>query len=162
MTISIVIFATLSAILFMINLRNGKHWDGLTNSIKQLLTALPIILLAILLAGFIEMLIPDQLIKQLLSPEAGLTGVFIGTFGGMLMALGPYAAYPIIASIYHAGAGLGTTISLLAGWTFLGLGKVPFESSFLGLRFTVLRMLLCLPLCLLAGIIAHIIDRLFL
>lgn len=160
MTLSIVIFSILAAILFIINLMNGKHRDGLKAGFKQFITALPVILLAMLLAGILETLIPEELIKRWLAQEAGFTGIFIGTLGGMLMAFGPYASYPIIAVIFHAGAGLGTTIALMAGWSFLNLTKLPFESSFLGYKFSLLRMGLGLPLCILAGIIAHLIDLL--
>ena len=160
MTLSIIIFSALAIVLFLINLKNGKHLDGIKAGFRQLLTALPVILLAMLLAGILETLIPEEFIKRWLAQEAGLTGIFIGTLGGMLMAFGPYASYPIIAIIFHAGAGLGTTIALMAGWSFLNLTKLPFESGFLGYKFSLLRMGLGLPLCIIAGLIAHLIDLL--
>lgn len=161
MTIPTIVFFILAAILFLNNLKNGRHWEGLRYGVKQITAALPVILLAMLLAGLLEVLIPEEFIRLWLAQEAGLTGIMLGTFGGMLMAFGPYASYPIIATIYHAGAGLGTTIALLVGWTYLGLSKVPFESSFLGLRFTLLRMAMGLIFTILAGVIAHLIELLF-
>jgi len=157
-TLTIIIFSILAAVLFLINLRNGKHWDGIKSGFKQLVSALPIILLAMLLAGILETLIPEEFIKRWLSQEAGLTGIFLGTLGGLLMAFGPYASYPIIAIIYHSGAGLGTTIAMMAGWSFLNLVKLPFEGGFLGYKFSLLRIGLGLPLCVLAGLIAHLIE----
>ncbi len=161
MAMPTIVFLILAVILFLINLRSGKHWEGLRSAVKQFIVVLPVILLAMLLAGLLEILIPEEFIKRWLSQEAGLTGIILGTFGGMLMAFGPYASYPIIATIYHAGAGLGTTIALLAGWTYLSLSRIPFESSFLGLRFTFLRMTLGLIFTILAGVIAHLIELLF-
>lgn len=160
MILSIIIFSILAVALFIINYKSGKHRDGLKAGFRQLITALPVILLAMLLAGILETLIPEEFIKRWLAQEAGFTGIFIGTLGGMLMAFGPYASYPIIAIIFHAGAGLGTTIALMAGWSFLNLTKLPFESGFLGYKFSLLRMGLGLPLCILAGLIAHLIDLL--
>ncbi len=161
MTIPTIVFLILAVILFMINLRSGRHWAGLKSSFRQLTLALPVILLAMLLAGLLEVIIPEEFIRRWLAQEAGFTGIMLGTFGGMLMAFGPYASYPIIATIYHAGAGLGTTVALLVGWTYLGLSKIPFESSFLGIRFTALRMALGFLFCILAGLIAHAVDLLF-
>jgi len=161
MAMPTMVFLILAVILFLINLRSGRHWEGLRNAVKQFIAVLPVILLAMLLARLLEILIPEEFIKRWLSQEAGFTGIILGTFGGMLMAFGPYASYPIIATIYHAGAGLGTTIALLAGWTYLGLSRIPFESSFLGLRFTFLRMTLGLIFTILAGVIAHLIELLF-
>ncbi len=87
----------------------------------QLAIALPVILPVLVLAGLLEVMIPEEFIKSWLAQEAGFTGIILGVFGGMIMAFGPYASYPIIATIYNSGAGLGTTVSLIAGWTFLGL-----------------------------------------
>ncbi len=161
MTTSLLIFAILALILFTANIRNGKHWNGIRAGLWQLAIALPVILLALVLAGLLEVMIPEEFIKSWLAQEAGFTGIILGVFGGMIMAFGPYASYPIIATIYNSGAGLGTTVSLIAGWTFLGLSKVPFESGFLGLRFSLLRLALAFPLCLFAGAIAHLIELLF-
>ena len=152
------IFMFLAGLLFVANKRNERHWDGLKSGLRQLVISLPVILLALLLAGMIEVLIPEEFVKRFLAQEAGFTGIMLGTLGGMLMAFGPYASYPIIASIYGWGAGLGTTVALIAGWTLLGLSRVPFETGFLGFRFSLLRMGLHLPLCILAGLIAHFID----
>ncbi len=161
MTLSIFTFSVLAIVLFIINLKNGNHLEGIKIGLRHFLTALPVILLAMMLAGIIETLIPEEFIKRWLAQESGVTGIFIGTLGGMLMAFGPYASYPIIAIIFHSGAGLGTTIALMAGWSFLNLTKLPFESGFLGYKFSLLRMGLGLPLCILAGLIAHFIDILF-
>jgi len=90
-----------------------------------------------------------------------LKGVFLGTLGGMLLAMGPYASFPIIASIYGAGAGLGTTISLVSGWTLLSLSKTPYEVGFLGARFSLLRMGISVPFCVAAGTAAHVMESLF-
>lgn len=161
MTIPTLVFLALALILFIINSRSGKQWDGIRAGVKQLITALPVILLALLLAGLLEVLIPEEFIKRWLSQEAGFTGILLGTFGGMLMAFGPYAAYPIIATIYYAGAGMGTTVALIAGWTYLTIVRVPFETGFLGLKFSLLRIALHFPFCLAAGAIAHLVELTF-
>ncbi len=161
MTVPTVVFAILAAALFLLNLRSGRHWEGFRSGLRQLAAALPVILLALLLAGLLEVLIPEEFIGAWLAREAGFMGILFGTVGGMLMAFGPYASYPIIATIYNSGAGLGTTIALIAGWTMLGLSRIPFESGFLGFRFSLLRMGLALPLCICAGLVAHLIETLF-
>ncbi len=157
-----VIFFIIAALLFLLNMKHGRHKEGVKSGLRQLLVALPVILLALLLSGLLEALIPEEFVKRWLAREAGFTGVFLGTFGGMIMAFGPYASYPIIATIYGSGAGLGTTISMLSGWTMLGLSRIPFESGFLGLKFSLLRMALHLIFCIAVGTVAHFIDLLFL
>jgi len=157
-----VIFFIIAGLLFLLNIKHGRHKEGVKSGLRQMLVALPVILLALLLSGLLEVLIPEEFIKRWLAQEAGITGVFLGTFGGMMMAFGPYASYPIIATIYGSGAGLGTTISMLSGWTMLGLSRIPFESGFLGVKFSLLRMVLHAVFCVAAGTVAHLFDLLFL
>ncbi len=152
------IFFSIAVVLFILNIKQSRHLEGLKAGLRQLLVALPVIVLALLLSGLLEVLIPEEFIKRWLAQEAGVTGVFLGTFGGMIMAFGPYASYPIIATIYASGAGLGTTIAMLSGWTMLSLSRIPFEGGFLGLRFSLLRMGFHLVFCIAAGMIAHFLG----
>ncbi len=162
MILTTALFITLALILFVLNIKSGKHWAGLRVGLQRLLVVLPAIVIALALAGLLEVMLPEEFIKRWLAEEAGVTGVLLGTMGGMLMAVGPYASYPIIATIYSSGAGLGTTIALLSGWTFLSLSRVPFESGFLGVRFSLYRIALHIPVCIIAGLIAHAIEVIFL
>lgn len=106
----------------------------------------------------IEVLIPAEFVQQWLSKEAGPKGIILGTFGGMILAMGPYAAFPIIASIMASGAGLGTVVSLITGWALLGLSKAPFEAAFFGAKFFTYKMVFSIPFCIIAGFLAHLIE----
>lgn len=160
MLLSIIIFSLAALGLTLVNARNGRHLEGFRAGLRQLALTLPVIAPAFILAGMLEAIIPDTLIRDWLAAEAGFKGIFMGTFMGMFLAMGPYASFPVIASIYNAGAGLGTTISLITGWSLLGLSRFPFESGFLGLRFTLARMALGLPLCFAAGLAAYMLELL--
>ena len=158
MLLTTIIFSLLALVLLFINARKNKHRAGLKAAGKQLTRVLPLVLVAFLLAGMIETLIPEAFVRQWLATEAGFKGIFLGTVGGTLLAMGPYASFPIIASIYTAGAGLGTTVSLVTAWCLLGLSRFPYEAGILGIRFAMLRMSISLPVCIAAGAIAHIIE----
>ncbi len=158
MTSSILIFLGLGLLFVILNARSGRHGRGLNDSRTMLWGVLPVIVVAFVLAGMVEALIPEQFVRQWLAREAGMRGVLFGTVGGSLLAMGPYASFPIIASIWSAGAGWGTVISLITAWALFGLNKMPFEIGFFGLRFTLIRVGLCLPLCMGAGALAHLLD----
>lgn len=154
-----IILSLVALILIVLNYRKtGNHLVGLKMGMKMLLQTLPLILGAFILAGMIEVLIPGEFVRNWLSKEAGLKGIVLGTFGGMILAMGPYAAFPIVASIYTSGAGLGTLVSILTGWCLLGLNKAPFETAFYGLKFYLHKLALSLPFCFVAGLIAHILE----
>lgn len=76
----------------------------------------------------------------------------------MVLAMGPYAAFPIIASIMASGAGLGTVVALITGWRLLGLSKAPFELTFFGGKLFFYKMLLSIPFCFGAGLVAHVLE----
>jgi len=156
-----VIICAAAITLMIVNWKkSGKHLEGLKKGMKQFLFTLPLILSAFILAGIIEVLIPVEFVQNWLSAEAGLKGILLGTFGGMLLAMGPYAAFPIIASILASGAGLGTVVALITGWCLLGLNKAPFETAFYGVRFFTYKLLIGIPFCIASGLLAHLAEKL--
>lgn len=159
MTQTTIILSIIAIILTVINSKNnGRQYEGLKLGLKQFIKTMPIILGAFILAGIIEVLIPREFVQNWLSKEAGLKGILLGTFGGMLLAMGPYAFYPIVASLMVSGAGLGTIISIITSWTLLGLSKAPFEIGFFGVDFTIKKIIFSIPFSLLAGFIAYILE----
>lgn len=154
------IILSIAAILLMfVNTRqNGKQYEGLKRGIKQMVQTAPLILGAFILAGIIEVIIPEEFVKSWLSTEAGFKGIFLGTFAGMILAMGPYAAFPIAASILVSGAGLGTVVALITGWCLLSLMKMPFETAFFGVKFFISKLLFSLPFAIISGLIAHLLE----
>ena len=83
--------------------------------------------------------------------EAGF-GNAIGSLVGGLIPSGPYVAYPIIVSMYKAGASLATVISFVTGWMLWSTSRLPFELALFGPRFSALRMALYLVFPPLVGL----------
>jgi uncharacterized membrane protein YraQ (UPF0718 family) len=73
----------------------------------------------------------------------------------MLLPGGPYVIFPLISSLYEAGAGIGPTLAVVTSWATIALLSVSFELPFLGWRFSGLRLLLGFPIPLLVGIAGH-------
>lgn len=95
-----VVLSIIAFLLIFLNYKKtGKQIEGLKVGLKQMINTIPLILGAFILAGMIEVLIPVEFVQNWLSKEAGLKGIVMGTFGGMILAMGPYASFPIIASI---------------------------------------------------------------
>ncbi len=154
-----IILSIIAVLLIAVNSRKtGKQYEGLKIGLKQFLQTAPVMIGAFLLAGIIEVLIPREFVQDWLSKEAGLKGIVLGTFGGMLLAMGPYAFFPIVSSIMASGAGLGTIISIITGWILLGLSKFPYETGFFGIKFTVKKLIFSMPFCFIAGLIAYILE----
>jgi uncharacterized membrane protein YraQ (UPF0718 family) len=103
---------------------------------------IPLLMLAFLLAGLIQVALPPDVVRSWLGQESGWRGIVIGTFAGAAIMGGPYAAFPIIAGIYEAGAGIGTAVAMVAGWAMLGVGQIVMGLAFIGVRFTIARLAL--------------------
>lgn len=162
MALTTIILSIVALLLIYANIKiTGRQYEGLKGGMKQMVHMLPIILAAFILSGMIEVVIPEEFVKEWLSKEAGLRGILLGSFGGMLLAMGPYAFFPIAASILTSGAGLGTIISIITGWCLLSLSKMPFETAFFGMRFFIRKTILSIPFSLAAGLIAHVLEVIF-
>ena len=134
---------------------DGSHVRGFKIAGNTFINIAPLLFIAFILAGFMQVVIPPELIKNWLGEEAGLKGVFIGSIGGALIPGGPYIAFPIIATIYKAGAGLGTAVACVTGWALWGVITTMFELAIIGHRFTLLRLGLVLIFPPIAGILAN-------
>jgi uncharacterized membrane protein YraQ (UPF0718 family) len=120
--------------------RDGSHIRGLKSGGRLFVGLIPLLLLAFLIAGLIQVAIPQELIRSWLSKEAGWRGIIVGTVAGALIPGGPYMSFPIIAAIVQAGASIGTAVALITGWAVLGVGALPFESALMGPRFMAVRL----------------------
>ncbi len=101
---------------------------------------LPVLLLAFIIVGFVNALAPQSLVRAWIGPDSGLQGVLIGTLAGMLLPGGPYVVFPLIATLYQSGAGLGPTLAMITSWATIALLTVSFELPFMGWRFSLIRL----------------------
>ena len=130
-------------------LKGVKHGFGFLYKI------IPILLMAFVIVGMIQVLIPKEVILKWVGEGAGLKGIFLGTAAGVLTPGGPFVCFPIAASIYQSGAGVGTIVAYVAAWGLLSLTRFPFEVTFLGVKFVLIRVAATVILPPVAGIIAQ-------
>lgn len=133
---------------------DGSHLRGITLGWQTLKRTLPLLALAFIIVGYVEVLSPQELVEALIGPETGWRGVLIAEVVGMLLPGGPYVVFPLIAALYSAGAGLGQTVTLITSWATLALISVTFELPFMGWRFSAIRWGLGLSIPVMAGLLA--------
>jgi uncharacterized membrane protein YraQ (UPF0718 family) len=101
---------------------------------------LPLLVVAFVIVGYVNALEPQSFVRTWIGPESGLKGILIGTAAGMLLPGGPYVVFPLIATLFGSGAGMGPTLAMITSWAALALLSVSFELPFLGWRFTLIRL----------------------
>jgi hypothetical protein len=109
------------------------------------------------LGGVMEILTHDLtlfggILPRSLGPNSGLKGLLIGTAFGAILPGGPFTAYPVASALLTVGADFGATIAMVVSWTLIGYGRaVAWELPIMGTDFTVWRIVISLPLPVLAG-----------
>ncbi len=134
---------------------DGSHRRGVVEGWRTLRRTLPLLIAAFLIIGYVDVLAPQRLIQAWIGPESGWTGLLLSEVAGILLPGGPYVVFPLIATLYGAGAGLGPAVTLVTAWAMVGLLRLSFEIPFMGWRFTAVRWGMGLVVPLLAGALAQ-------
>jgi len=152
------LMGAIALVLFIIAYRrgDGAHIAGLKIAGRILLQITPLLIFAIAVAGLIQVLIPTELVSEWVGTESGLQGVLIGTIVGGFMPGGPFVSLPIAAALLMAGAGIGTMVAFLTGWSLLAVSRLPLEVGLMGWRFTAIRLSVTFFLPVVAGLLANL------
>ena len=106
----------------------------------MLLEILPLLVCAFVVAGMAQVLLPKEMLSRWVGAESGWRGLFLGTVAGGLTPGGPYVSLPIVGALLKAGAGTGTMVAFLTGWSLWAVARLPMEVGILGWKFTLVRV----------------------
>jgi uncharacterized membrane protein YraQ (UPF0718 family) len=139
------------------------HRQGLKIAWENIAVIGPRIAMAIVMAGLFGEILPTDLVAAWLGRDAGMTGILVGSIAGGLTPGGPMLSFPIVVILFKAGAGIGPLIAYVTAWSVFALHRVfAFEIPMMGARFAVLRLASSLILPVLAGILALLLEGMFL
>ncbi len=152
-------FFTILIVLVVLALRKGTETFvlGWSASLQQLVRFLPVLVLAVLVTGFTEVLLPKGLVENWLSESSGLRGIGLAWLAGILTPGGSLVGLPMIAVLFEAGVGISVLITYATSFATLSLLKVPLEIGFYGWRLTGMRILVSLVLPIIAGMLTQLL-----
>ena len=108
---------------------------------------------AFILIGLFEVWIKRETVEKHLGEEVGIKGyVWVIIFAGTMVG-GLYVALPIAHSLYKKGAKLSIIFTFLGASAITRVPMIVFEASFMGVKFTAIRLLVSLPLVIISSII---------
>lgn len=156
--VMVVLAVALGALCY---LRGGTAMvaEGLKSGGRSLVVLLPLLLVVFLLTGFVEVLLPREAVARWLSDASGARGLGVAWVAGALTPGGGPIGLPIAAALLRQGAGLGVLVTYLTSMSLLSFVRVPLEFGIYGLRLTIVRVVSCVFLPLLAGLIAMVLGR---
>jgi len=143
---SVIVMGVLAVIATALAWRKGGEFalQGLKDGGALFLSILPSLALGFVLAGMVGVLIPKETIIKWLGTGSGFYGLAAGTVLGAVTPGGPFAQFPLVASLWKMGAGPGPLAAYLTSWSLLGVNRViVYEWPFMGPTFTTVHLAVC-------------------
>jgi uncharacterized membrane protein YraQ (UPF0718 family) len=98
------------------------------------------LLLGFLLAGLLDVLIPQPVLSRWLGAEHMAQGILVGWAAGLAIPGGPYLLFPVVANLLRSGAAPGPLITLLTAKTLVSpIRMLTYEAPLLGWPLTLAR-----------------------
>lgn len=144
---SVIVMGILAVIATSLAWRKGGEFalQGFKDGGGLFLSILPSLVFGFILAGMVGMLIPKETIIKWLGAGSGFYGLAAGTVLGAVTPGGPFAQFPLVASMWKMGAGPGPLAAYLTSWSLLGINRViVYEWPFMGPTFTTVHLAACL------------------
>ncbi len=135
----------------------GLLLDGLQRGGTMAVTVLPLLLVAMLVAGLIPVLVQKETVTRWLGREAGLKGLLLGGLAGALVPGGPYVYFPLAATLMLSGAEIGTAIAFVTAKNLWTLSRLPMEVALLGPKITVIRYVVTFVFPVILGLWANML-----
>jgi uncharacterized membrane protein YraQ (UPF0718 family) len=142
----------------IVYVRDGteKFTAILSNDLWLFSGMLPKMAAGCLIAAFVTRLLPREVVARVVGAESGLVGLLIAMIMGAVLPGGPLTIYPVAGAFLVLGADVGTAITFITAWNLLGYNRaLIWELPFFGTEFVGWRILIALPLPIIAGMMAR-------
>lgn len=157
--LSFAVLAVISGAAVYLVKGEAVFWRALGESGDLFVIVLPRVIAALLLAGFIQVLISRDMVARWVGEHSGILGIVIATVAGALTPGGPLTSFPIVVALYASGAARGTLVAYITAWAMLGVQRtLVWEIPFMGGEFALLRITCVAALPILAGLMARYIP----
>lgn len=152
-----IVMGIFALVLFFIGFQKGQgqHISRIKIALDMVIQILPLLIFSFIVAGMVQVLVPQEFLSKWIGKESGLRGIFIGTIAGAFAPGGPYTSLPIAVTLLKSGASIGTMVAFLTGWSLWAFARLPMEIRILGWKFTIIRIASTFFFPPIAGLIAQ-------
>jgi len=142
-------FAVFSVGSFWFGFDPGKTiYQSFTKSFIEMITFIPFLFIIV---GLFDVWFPKEKIEKHIGKESGIKGMFLVIVLAMLQAGPLYGAFPVAYVLHKKGASIKNIFIYLGAFSTLKIPMLGIEIGYLGLRFTLARTLVALPLFIAVG-----------
>jgi uncharacterized membrane protein YraQ (UPF0718 family) len=129
-----------------------------SNDLWLFISMLPKMAAGCLIAAFVTRLLPREVVARVVGGESGIVGILIAMAMGAALPGGPLTIYPVAGAFLLLGADIGTAVAFITAWNLLGYNRaLIWELPFFGAQFVGWRILIALPLPIIAGLLARMV-----
>lgn len=143
--------AVLAADLLLLFTRPALARASALNAATFLLEVFAILPPVMVLMGLLDVWVPRRMVESHLGRESGMLGSGVAMLLGTAAAGPLYAAFPVAVSLRAKGARIANIVIFLGTWAAVKVPMLVMESTFIGLRFALLRLVFTVPCILVMG-----------
>ncbi len=108
---------------------------------------------AFIIIGLFEVWVKKETVERHLGRGSGIKGYIWGIVLAGTTVGGVYVAFPASYSLYRKGARLGVIFTYVGASAICRVPMTVFEASFLGIKFSLVRLFVSIPLVVLSSAI---------
>jgi len=130
----------------------GLPLIGARNGLQMLWFVLPRLVPALILAGMLQVLVPQEVVARYLGRDAGFRSILIASAAGVLTPGGPMVTVPFLVALANSGAAMAPLVAYMTSWSLFGMQRIiAWEAPLMGWPFVVVRVIPSLAFPVLAG-----------
>ena len=138
----------------------GLPMVGAKNGVAMLAFVIPRMVVAIILAGLMQVLVPQDFVSRHFGQGGGVRALLLATLAGMITPGGPMVTVPFMVALANSGAALSSLVAYMTAWSLFGLQRIiAWEAPLMGWRFVVARVLPSLAFPVIAGWLVSVFNH---
>lgn len=125
---------------------------GVRNGLSLLWFIIPRLVPALILAGMIQVVIPQETVARYFGRQSGLTAIVIASAAGVITPGGPMVSMPLLVVLANSGMALGPLVAYMTAWSLFGMQRIiAWEAPLMGWHFVAVRTASSFVFPILAG-----------
>ncbi|HTK93905.1 MAG TPA: permease [Verrucomicrobiae bacterium] len=125
---------------------------GARNGLSLLWFIIPRLVPALILAGMLQVLIPQETVARYFGRQSGLTAICVASVAGLITPGGPMVSVPLLVVLANSGMALGPLVAYMTSWSLFGLQRIiAWEAPLMGWHFVGVRVASSVIFPILAG-----------
>ena len=118
--------------------------------IKEMLFALPVMFI---LVGLFDVWVSKEKVQKHIGETSGVKGIMLIMLLAFMQAGPLYAAFPVAYILWKKGTSARNVFIYLSASSIVKIPMLAFEIGFLGIQFSLLRILISIPVFIIVGTI---------